>query len=135
MVRRIEVPAANIKQALFSPIEYSCQNMQIQVDRIEEAMARKDMPALQPLMHGSLLVQVNEGPMKIAEVFLGHPEAYQEEFVVALRAVFRDFLSANQRAVLMHDEYVQKNPMYRNLQENLVDGLNRLASGLQVYLT
>jgi hypothetical protein len=106
MVRKIEISLENIKQVMVSPIECGCQNLQIQVDRIEEAMARRDIAALQLLMHGPLLVQVNEGPMKIAAVFLRHPAAYEEKFVATLRAVFRDFLAANQKAVVMHDEYV-----------------------------
>jgi hypothetical protein len=75
--------------------------------------------------------------MKIAEVFLGAltPEQQDDPKVADLRAVFRRFLDVNQRAVTMHDEYVQANPVYRTLQETLVDGLNRLASGLQVYFT
>jgi hypothetical protein len=55
IVKRVEVPPDNIEKVMFSPIEYSCQNLQAQVDRIEEAMARRDFTALQPLLQGSLL--------------------------------------------------------------------------------
>jgi hypothetical protein len=122
---------------MFSPIEYSCQNMRGQVERIQEALQRKDFAALQPLIHGSLLVQVNEGPMKIADVFLGGlpPEKQNDPKVVELRDVFRQFIDVNQKAVVAHDIHAQENPVYRILQENLVDGLSRLTSGLQVYLT
>jgi hypothetical protein len=91
IVRRVEVPPKNIEKTEFSPIEYSCQDLQTQIDRIEEALAREQFVELQPLLQGSLLTQVNEGPRKIAEVFLGRggegdaTEAGRKE---ALRAVF-----------------------------------------------
>jgi hypothetical protein len=137
IVRRVEIPPENMEQVMFSPIQYSCQNLRAQVERIEEALQRKDFTALQPLIHGSLLVQVNEGPMKIAEVFLGGltAEKQNDPAVAELRNVFRQFLDANQRAVAMHDLHAQENQVYRSLQESLVDGLSRITSGLQVYLT
>jgi hypothetical protein len=136
IVKRVEVPPENIEKVMFSPIEYSCQNLQAQVDRMEEAMSRKDFTALQPLLQGSLLTQVNEGPKKIAEVFLmGDQEKQNDAKVAELRQVFRTFLDVQQRAVVLHDDFAQKTPVYRILQENLVDGLNRITTTLQPYLT
>jgi hypothetical protein len=137
IVRRVEIPPENIEQVMFSPIEYSCQNIRGQNDLIEQALITQDFVELQRLLHGSLLVQVNEGPMKIAQVFLSglNPDKANEPHVVELRAVFRDFLEINQRAVVVHDLYVQQNQQYRLLQENLVDGLNRLTSAMQAYLS
>jgi hypothetical protein len=136
IVKRVEIPQENIEKVMFSPIEYSCQNLQAQVDRIEEAMLRRDFTALQPLLQGSLLTQVNEGPTKIAEVFLrGDQEQQNDAKVAELRQVFRDFLRVQQQAVVMHDEFAQKNPVFNALQDNLVEGLNRLTITLQPYLT
>lgn len=133
IVKRVEVPIENIQKVLFSPIEFSCQNLQKQIDLIEEACERKDFPALQPLIQGSLLVQVNEGPNKIAEVFLG--TGVENEHTNELRNIFRRFIDANARAVQLHSEYAITHPVFSVLQEELDSGLNRLMSSLQPYLT
>ncbi|OHT03901.1 Dedicator of cytokinesis family protein [Tritrichomonas foetus] len=132
IVKRVEIPRQNIKTLMFSPIEFSCQNLQKQIDLIEEAIARNDFTALQPLLQGSLLVQVNEGPKKIAEVFLG--TGNENEHTLELRNIFRQFIEANTRAVLLHAEHAKKNPVFSILQEELDSGLNRLLSSLQPYL-
>lgn len=133
IVKRVEVPKENIKNIIFSPIEFSCQNLQKQIDLIEEACARNDFQALQPLIQGSLLVQVNEGPKKIAEVFLG--SGVETNQTRELRNIFRKFIEANSHAVHLHAEYVKKNPVFSVLQDELDSGLNRLMSSLQPYLT
>lgn len=131
LVKRVEIPKENIEKITFSPIELSCQNLQGQVDKIEEAMARKEFTALQPLLQGSLLVQVNEGPTKVAEVFLtGEYNEHQDE----LRKIFRAFLKSNAKGVLMHADYAKTNPVFAVLQEEMELGLNRLTSTLQPML-
>jgi hypothetical protein len=135
IVKRVEIPPQNIRQFEFSPIEYSCQNLELQIDRIEEAMVRKDFGALQPLIQGSLLTAVNEGPKKMAEVFLtGDEGSENEEHRIQLRALFRQFIRANSLAVVMHSDHAHQNPVFAVLQEELEIGLNRLSSTLQPYL-
>ena len=141
------VPKENIEKITFEPIEYAVQNLQSQVSKIREACARvrlelqavkpgddtqvQSFKELQPLIQGSLLVQVNEGPEKMAEVFLtGDENVHQAE----LREVFRDFISANTYAVKLHGEMVMKFPVYAVLQEELELGLSKLTSKLQQYL-
>jgi flagellar motor component MotA len=92
------------------------------------------MKALQPLIQGSLVTQVNEGPKKIAEVFLGRGSQHDPNGVAELRQLFREFLETSQKALELHETYAQENPVYRLLQESLVDGLNRLTSAVQPYL-
>ncbi|OHT04851.1 Dedicator of cytokinesis family protein [Tritrichomonas foetus] len=132
IVKRVEVPPENITEIIFTPIQYSCQNLQKQADLIEEAIARKDFKQLQPLIQGSLLVTVNEGPQKIAEVFLR--SGNNGEFEFQLRTIFRRFLKVNEQAVFLHADYVKINPVYTILQEELESGINRLTSSLQPYL-
>ena len=134
IVKRVLIPPENITEEIFSPIQYSCQNLQKQIDLIEEACARKMYKQLQPLIQGSLLVTVNEGPQKIAEVFLGRDDQ-DEEYQAQLRAIFRQFLKTNEKAVYIHAEYVKQNPVYAMLQDELEAGLNRLNSALQPYLS
>jgi hypothetical protein len=129
---RIQVPLENIEKVEYSPIEYCCQNLQLQVDRINEAIAREDYRALQPLLQGSLVVQVNEGPQKMAEVFLAG--AAENQHTMNLRSIFRVFLETNRRGVVAHGLYAQKNPVYNTLQEVLDSGLKRLRTALQPFL-
>ena len=152
LVNRVFIPPKNIETIIFSPIEYAVQNLQSQVGKIQEACVRvraeldaaqrdllagkpqgeiQSMKELQPLIQGSLLVQVNEGPEKMAEVFLtGEENPHQGE----LRSTFRDFIEANSLAVKLHGELVMRYPIYSVLQEELELGLSKLTSKLQQYL-
>jgi hypothetical protein len=129
---RVQVPLENIQKFEYSPIEYCCQNLQSQIDKINEAIVREDYKALQPLLQGSLVVQVNEGPQKMAEVFLAG--AAENQHTMNLRAIFRLFLETNRRGVVAHETYAQKNPVYVTLQEVLDQGLKRLRTALQPFL-
>jgi hypothetical protein len=137
IVKRVEVPPGNIRQFDFSPIEYSCQNLQLQIDRVEAAIGRRDFKSLQPLIQGTLLTQVNEGPKKMAEVFLvgGESEDIKPEHVQQLRALFRLFIKVFTSAVTLHSQYAHENPVYATLQEMLETGLTSLSSSLQPYLS
>ena len=148
LISRVHVPPENIQQNIFEPIEYAVQNIQSQVSKINEACARvssefqslkpgdgldkiQSFKELQPLIQGSLLVQVNEGPEKMAEVFLnGEEKPHQDE----LRKAFREFIQANTAAVKLHGKIVMKYPIYAVLQEELDLGINKLTSKLQQYL-
>jgi hypothetical protein len=132
VVSRVLIPPENIDRQEYSPIEYSCQNLQQQVDRINEAASREDFYSLQPLIQGSLLVQVNEGPKKMAEVFLSGGR--EDQHTLMLRTIFRHFLEANSKAVQLHAAWAKTNPIYALLQEELESGLNRLRSTLQPFL-
>lgn len=129
---RVQYSKENMRTELFSPIEFCCENLNKQVGLIEQATKKKEFKALQPLLQGSLLVQVNEGPKKMAEVFLAGGQ--ETEHTAALRRIFRAFLNANEKAVLVHREYVQQVPVYAPLQEELELGLGKLKSSLQPYL-
>jgi hypothetical protein len=109
----------------------------MQADRIREAVARLDYGKLQMLIQGSLLVQVNEGPLKMAEVFLsgGDETERNDPHRRELIAVFRQFLAALASAVMLHSEYVKKNPVWASLQEKLETGLGSLTSALQPYFS
>lgn len=136
IVKRVPVPEENITTTVFSPIEYSCESLRKKISSIREACARRDYGNLQMLIQGALLVQVNEGPKKMAEVFLGKGDNENEnmQHCAELRATFRKFLKANSLAVKVHSEYAKKNPCFAVLQEELEAGLNRLTSTLQPYL-
>ena len=132
IIKRVEIPSENIKKETYTPIQYSNYNIRKQIYALEEAISRKDCICLQPLLQGSLLVQVNEGPKRIAEIFLSDEEENEDK--QELRNTFRLFLKVNSIAVKMHSNYVIKNPIYAVLQEELESALNRITSALQPYL-
>lgn len=133
IVSRVRIPNENIEQIDFTPIEYSCQNLQKQVDNITDATKRKDFPGLQLLLQGSLLVQVNEGPKKVAETFL--TGAREDNNTATLRKIFREFLKANEAAVkLLQEEFIKTDSVFKKLQEEMEIGLSRLSSALQPFL-
>ena len=129
---RVSLNVSDKHSIMYSPIEFCCENLSKQVQMIESATKRKNYQALQPLIHGSLLVQVNEGPKKMAEVFLTGGE--ETEHTAELRRIFRRFLKVNEHAVQVHSEFVKQNPVYSSLQDELELGLARLKSSLQPYL-
>ncbi|KAH0795942.1 Dedicator of cytokinesis family protein [Histomonas meleagridis] len=132
IVSRVKIPPENIQQIDYTPIEYSCSNLSKQLENIKEATKRKDFKTMQLLLQGSLLVQVNEGPKKMAEVFLNGSTENQN--TANLRRIFREFLKANEQAVKLHGEWVMKNPVHSKLQDEMEIGLNRLTSSLQPFL-
>lgn len=129
---RVGLTVANRRSIMYSPIEFCCESLSKKVQLIEAAAKRRNYQALQPLIHGSLLVQVNEGPKKMAEVFLTGGE--ENEHTAELRRIFREFLKVNETAVQVHSEYTKQNPVYASLQDELELGLARLKSSLQPYL-
>jgi hypothetical protein len=131
---RVRIPKENITKLDYSPIEFCCQNLQQQVDKINDAVNRNDMSSLQPLIQGSLIVQVNEGPKKMAEIFL--TGAAENQHTMNLRAIFRLFLEANTKAVATHEFFAGRpeNIAFRPLQEELDLGLKTLISTLQPFL-
>ncbi|OHT03168.1 hypothetical protein TRFO_06850 [Tritrichomonas foetus] len=133
IVSRIQVPPENIQNIKFSPIEYSIQSLTQQVEKISEFTNKGDFKSLQPLIQGSLLTQVNEGPKKMAEVFLNSTKE-DPKLQMQLRELFRKFLDTNETAVSKHGQFVKNNPAFSSLQEELENGMKRLSSAIQPYL-
>jgi hypothetical protein len=129
---RVQIPSTGITEEKYSPISRACQELVRQVGRISEAAKLADYQGLQALLQGSLITQVNEGPKKMAEVFL--TGANENEDTMQLRKIFRDYLDANALGVQVHQGYLKEHPIHQTLQDELEAGLNRLRSTLQPFL-
>jgi hypothetical protein len=129
---RVKIPPEAITEEKYSPLKRACQELLKQVDRISEAAKLADYPSLQALLQGSLITQVNEGPKKMAEVFLAG--ANESADTIELRRIFRKFLKANSRGVQVHQGFLKENPVHQPLQDELDAGLGRLRSTLQPFL-
>lgn len=158
VLARVKIPPERIQTRDFSPIEYCCQSLRLQCDRIEEAAdngerighpvggwspaqalaGRNVVQRLQPLLQGSLLTSVNEGPKKMAEVFLARVAEVDEELKQQreLRETFRRFLEVNVRGVTAHNDLVSRLDVraWDVLKDELPAALERLSSALQTFL-
>ncbi|OHT04172.1 hypothetical protein TRFO_28401 [Tritrichomonas foetus] len=121
----------------FAPIRVSYRQLRDRCAQIESAIAQSDFRNIQQLLHGSLLVMVNEGPSRMAEVFLSDDAELEggcEKYKEKMKKTFRLFLKANEDALTMHAKHVAKNPMFIPLQNELESGFVSLKEKLEKYI-
>jgi hypothetical protein len=137
IVQRVEIPKHKIDVRELSAIDANCKDLLLQCEKIEDASRRKNFFSLSPTLKGALLTEVNEGPIKMAEVFLSdnNDEVKNQDSRMTLRALFRRFIQANAEGLQAHQQYANDNPILMPLQEMLYEGLNKLNSALQPYLS
>jgi hypothetical protein len=131
IVSRIRIPSDRIQRIDYSPIEWAYQQLGEKVDRIKKAVALEDLAALRPLLQGSIIPTVNEGPKKMAEVFLNG--ATENERTMMLRKLFRKFVKAADEGIKAHQKCCV-DTQYNELQEALNGGVSELRAALQPYL-
>jgi hypothetical protein len=126
----------NITEKEFMPVRVAARQLQSRVDMMAKAVSSGDNRQIQQLLHGSLLVQVNEGPSKMAEVFLATESEDREyrKYAEKLRDAFRSFLTINKRGLDKHALYVREVPAFRVLQDELESGYLSLEEKLERFL-
>lgn len=132
VIKRVEVPPEGYIVREYEPIRVSIRQIKERLVLYENAIAKNDAQAIQPLLHGSLLVQVNEGPTKMAEVFLGSP--LRTKYTEKMRKLFQRFLDLNAQGLAIHGRFVAQNPGFQELQNQLEEGLKNLTMKLAPYL-
>jgi hypothetical protein len=128
------VPPGGIVVREFPPIRVAFRQIRDRVEFIENAFAAKDVRKVQQLLHGSLLVQVNEGPAKIAEVFLAKP-GVDPKYETKLKRQFAGFLHACAAALKFHGEWTNDNVEFKALQYELEAGFAGLEQKLMSLIT
>ena len=119
-VSKVElIRSQNIVEREFSPIRVSYRMLHERVSMIEQATVSNDYQKLQQLLHGSLLAQVNEGPARIAEVFLSGSRSQDKKYTAKMKRVFAQFLDACKKGLAVHAQWVNENPAFRMLQDTL----------------
>jgi hypothetical protein len=131
IVSRVLIPPKGIQRMDYSPIEWACQTLRDKVDGINEAVALENLDALRPLLQGSIITQVNEGPKRMAEVFLNG--ATENQHTMMLRKLFRKFVKAADRGVRAHQKCCV-DAEFNPLQEALIGHMSELRAALQPYL-
>ena len=133
IVKREIVPPCGYIVMEYEPIRVSCKQMKERLAMYYVVINKKDMPALFPLLQGSLLAQVNEGPLKIAEVFLS--SGPRTKYTEKLRDLFRQFLMLNETGLELVKEYVKTDPTYGSLLTMMIEGMDNLRTQMTPYLT
>ena len=126
----------------FAPIKVAYKQLYDRCAQIQAAISQSNFRQIQQLLHGSLLVMVNEGPSRMAEVFLSENGNYElegdpskmEKYQKKLRNAFRLFLKVNEEALKLHFDYVESNPMFVPLQNELESGYTSLHDKLYKYI-
>ncbi|KAK8894946.1 hypothetical protein M9Y10_023388 [Tritrichomonas musculus] len=125
----------------FEPIKVSYRQLRDRCQQIQAAISQNDFRNIQQLLHGSLLVMVNEGPSRMVEVFLSNSrrklegdQSKMEKYKDKLRYTFKLFLKVNEEALKLHGTYVAKNPMFIPLQNELEAGFASLSDKLTKYI-
>ena len=127
LLHRVETIPTKKRIKNFEPIEVAYKQIKSRTKLIEDAINSNDYRSIQQLLHGSLLVQVNEGPAKMAEVFLTKEDKRNEK----LKEAFNLFIEANEKGVKKHGEWTEKNPTFEALQTELESGLESLKEKIQ----
>lgn len=120
----------------FLPIKVSYKQLNERLVQFDNAIQESDFLNIQQLLHGTLLVQVNAGPTKIAELFLSNRSEDPEytKYQAKLRNSFKAMETKIQTALEMHRKWVfQGQPIFKPLQEQLESGFKDFKDKLSNY--
>jgi hypothetical protein len=132
VTKRVELLPTDIVNVEYEPIRVAYSQLKDRLSAYDLAIQTKNISQIQPLLNGSLCVQVNEGPTKIAEVFLGGN--LKTKYTEKMRAVFKRFLELNKVALEIHREASKENANFAALQEQMDIGYESLSKKLEPYL-
>ncbi|OHT09550.1 hypothetical protein TRFO_21506 [Tritrichomonas foetus] len=132
LIKRIRVIDMTEKE--FAPIRVAYRQLRDRITQLKNAVDRMDYRAIQQLLHESLLVQVNEGPSRMAEVFLADNQE-KSNYTDKMKAAFKEFLHINEIGLAIHGKWVTDNPAFVPLQHELESGLTGLSEKLSKYIT
>jgi len=122
MKRRIQITAK--ESFTLSPIEYAIDQIQSQSEKINSVIGQNNPKLLQQNLSGSLIAQVNAGPMKIAETFLVNAKGYTEEHLLQLRESLVRFLKVCNRGIILNATFIKDDQ--KAFQKQLEQGYSNL---------
>ena len=118
----------------FPPIRVSYRQLREKLISLETAVQSRDCQEIQRLLHGTLLAQVNEGPVKIAEVFLSEKNT-NDKYQTKMIEIFNDTIDALKRALEIHGKWVaESQPEFKPLQEQLEHEFKAFVEKLTKYI-
>jgi len=134
-VKRLPVSEDHILEKEYEPIRVSTRALRARLSQLEIAVTRKDGRQIQQQLHGNLLVQVNEGPSKMAEVFFSGElvSTITEKHKTKLIDSFKSFLRVNNEALQIHAEWTSSHKEFVPLHHELESGFQTLKEKLARY--
>ncbi|OHT13013.1 hypothetical protein TRFO_03412 [Tritrichomonas foetus] len=138
-LKRQKVLRENINTFELQPIRVAYRQLRDRTIQLQSAIDINDYRNIQQLLHGSLLVQVNEGPVKMAEVFLKsnnlNDDKNNEKYIMKMKNAFQDFISTLNDGIEKHSIYVGENPMFIPLQRELETSFFSLKEQIDMYIS
>lgn len=112
-----------------SPIELACESLSGRASTIEQE-TKTAGPQLQQILAGSVSAAVNAGPLEYLNLFLRHPQDFEEKLVNQLVVAFKRFLQACNEGLKKERQRVG-NSM---LQEHMESDLKKLEAEILPFL-
>ncbi|KAL6067850.1 Dedicator of cytokinesis protein 6 [Balamuthia mandrillaris] len=130
MKKRIRV--VKKEEFVLSPIENSIDLIKGRITALQHELSSKapNTKTLQIVLQGSVLLQVNAGPLAICEIFLGNASRYPEEKVAKLRRVMRKFVKTCGQALALNNSLITADqiPFQEKLQEGYEDAKRKISA-------
>ena len=130
VLSRTEVDQSKTYEKEYPPIRVAYKQLRERTEDINRAISTNDMKTLQRLLQGSLLPQVNEGPLKVAQAFLPNNNTAEAE---KLKKAFKYFMIYSKEGIKLHSYYSTQNPIFSTLQENLEIAYENLQKELEKF--
>jgi len=133
---RKRVPIIDKKEYILTPIETSIDllNSRVQALHHEVSSASPNSKTLQIVLQGSVLPQVNAGPLEICRVFLSPENAlkYPQPLVQKLQGIMREFITACDQALALNNNLIGAEQLA--FQESLTQGFAELQQKIGQYM-
>jgi len=129
--KRIIVKEKN--EIILTPIENSTEIIEgrVRALKTEVTSSAPNTKTLQIVLQGSVLLQVNAGPLEICRIFLGNSQEYPPEQVAQLRETMKQFVTYCHAALGVNKKLI--GPDQKELQEKLEEGYQDLKTKLSQY--
>ncbi len=102
--------------------------------KAELSTATPNIKSLQMGLQGSLLMQVNAGPLEVCRVFLGdNMTKYNKEHVDKLVAIMNEFIRTLAKGLTVHQRLIKTDQLI--LQKELEAGLRSFQTEAQRYMS
>lgn len=129
MSRRAVVDHKLTKIIDYEPIRVSYRMLRDRTKDIYNAIAAKNTQLVQQLLYGSLCAQVNEGPARIADIFMPSDSPKKEK----LAREFKNLLQALQDGLEYHEEAVIEDQQSESMQAMMESSFENLKMKLAAY--
>jgi len=121
------------KEIELTPIETSTEIIEGRVNALKNEVESSNplTKTLQIVLQGSVLLQVNAGPLEICRIFLGNPKEFPAAHVERLRQKMREFVLFCHAGVLLNKRLINNDQI--ELQKKLEEGYNDLLKKVEQY--